>query len=404
MPDNSAYIVAVARTPMGSFQGALASQNYVDLGSHTVKAVLAKVPEIQPAQVEEIVFGNVVQANVGQNPARQVALKSGLSVKTVATTVNKVCASGLKATIIAAQTILLGNADIVVAGGAESMTNAPYYIPSARSGARYGDAVMVDGLTRDGLQDAYDGSAMGVCAEKCARDYNFSREDQDDFAIKSYQKAQAAHAAGKFKSEIAPITIKGFRGKPDVVVEIDEESTKLNIDKLRSARTVFQKENGTVTAANASPINDGAAALILVSHKKLVELKLKPIARILGWGEAAQNPEDFTTSPALAVPKALKHADISLDDVDFFEFNEAFSVVGLANQKILGIPEEKLNVYGGAVAMGHPLGCSGARILVTLTSVLQQEGGKIGCVAICNGGGGASAMVLEKLSSEHVAL
>lgn len=404
MSENSAYIVAVARTPIGSFQGSLSSQNYVDLGSHAVKAALAKVPEIKATDVEEIVFGNVVQANVGQNPARQVAIKSGMSVQTVASTVNKVCASGLKATIIAAQTIMLGNADIIVAGGAESMTNAPYYVPAARSGARYGDSVLVDGLARDGLKDAYSDDAMGVCAEKCARDHGFSREDQDNFAVDSYKKAQAAHAAGKFQSEIAPITIKGFRGKPDVVVEVDEESTKFNEQKLKSARTVFQKENGTVTAANASPINDGGAALVLVSHKKLVELNLKPIARILGWGEAAQNPEDFTISPALAVPKALKHAGIAIDDVDFFEFNEAFSVVGLANQKILGLPSEKLNVYGGAVAIGHPLGCSGARILVTLTSVLQQEGGKIGVAAICNGGGGASSMVLEKLSSEHVIL
>lgn len=401
---DSVYIVATARTPIGSFQGALKDLKYVDLGAHAVKSALAKVPEIKPTDVEEIVFGNVVQANVGQNPARQVAIKSGLGVDTVATTVNKVCASGLKATIIAAQTILLGNADIVIAGGAESMTNAPYYVPAARSGARYGDSVLVDGLQRDGLADAYDGTAMGVSAEKCARDHGFSREDQDEFAIKSYQKAQAAHEANKFKNEISPVVIPGFRGKPDTTVEVDEEVYKLNIDKLKTARTVFQKENGTVTAANASPINDGGAALVLVSHKKLVELKLKPIARILGWGEAAQNPEDFTTAPSLAVPKALKHANISIDDVDFFELNEAFSVVGLSNAKILNIPEEKLNVYGGAVAIGHPLGCSGARIIVTLASVLQQENGKIGVCGICNGGGGASSMVIEKLSSEHFQL
>ncbi|CAM9016760.1 hypothetical protein WICANDRAFT_27319 [Wickerhamomyces anomalus NRRL Y-366-8] len=404
MSENSVYIVATARTPIGSFQGALSSLNYVDLGAHAVTAALSKVPEIKPEQVEEIVFGNVVQANVGQNPARQVALKSKLGVDTVATTVNKVCASGLKATIIAAQTILLGNADIVVAGGAESMTNAPYYVPAARSGARYGDSVLVDGLQRDGLADAYDGTAMGVSAEKCARDYNLSREDQDNFAIKSYQKSQKAHESGKFKNEITPVVIPGFRGKPSTTVDVDEESYKLNVDKLKSARTVFQKENGTVTAANASPINDGGAALVLVSHKKLVELNLKPIARILGWGEAAQNPEDFTTAPSLAVPKALKHAGLKIEDVDFFELNEAFSVVGLSNQKILGIPEEKLNVYGGAVAIGHPLGCSGARIVVTLASVLQQEGGKIGVAGICNGGGGASSIVIEKLSSEHISL
>jgi len=404
MSENSVYIVATSRTPIGSFQGGLSSLNYVDLGAHAVKSALAKVPEIKPQEVEEIVFGNVIQANVGQNPARQVAMKSELGVDTVATTVNKVCASGLKATIIAAQSILLGNADIVVAGGAESMSNAPYYVPAARSGARYGDSVLIDGLQRDGLADAYDGTAMGVAAEKCARDHQFSREDQDNFAIKSYQKAQAAHESGKFKNEISSITIPGFRGKPSTQVEVDEESYKLNIDKLRSARTVFQKENGTVTAANASPINDGGAALVLVSHKKLVELGLKPIARILGWGEAAQNPEDFTTAPSLAVPKALKHAGIDIKDVDFFELNEAFSVVGLSNQKILGIEESKLNVYGGAVAIGHPLGCSGARIIVTLANVLQQENGKIGVAGICNGGGGASSIVIEKLSSEHIAL
>ncbi|KAH3677110.1 hypothetical protein WICMUC_001865 [Wickerhamomyces mucosus] len=404
MSDNSVYIVATARTPIGSFQGGLSSLTYVDLGAHAVTAALSKVPEINPETVDELVFGGVLQANVGQNPAKQVAIKSGLGVKTNSSTINKVCASGTKSTIIGAQSILTGSADIVVVGGAESMTNAPYYLPSARAGARFGEAKIIDSLQRDGLNDAYDNTAMGVSAEKCARDHNISREEQDDFAIKSYQKAQQAHTSGKFKNEIAPITIKGFRGKPDVVIEIDEETSKLNIDKLRTARTVFQKENGTVTAANASPINDGGAALVLVSHKKLVELKLKPLARIVGWGEAEQDPQDFTTAPSLAVPVALKHANLEIDNIDFFEFNEAFSVVGLANTKILNLPQEKVNVYGGAVAIGHPLGCSGARIIVTLTSVLEQENGKLGVAAICNGGGGASAIVIEKLSSDHVAL
>lgn len=404
MSSQSVYIVAAARTPMGSFQGSLSSLNYVDLGVHAVTAALAKVPEIKPESVEELVFGGVIQANVGQNPAKQVAVKSGLGVNTNASTINKVCASGTKATIIGAQSILTGSADIVVVGGAESMTNAPYYLPSGRAGARFGDATIVDSLQKDGLNDAYDHTAMGVSAEKCARDHDFSREQQDEFAIKSYQKAQKAHADGKFESEIAPITIKGFRGKPDVTVSVDEEANKLNIDKLKTARTVFQKENGTVTAANASPINDGGAALVLVSQKKLAELNLKPLARIVGWGEAEQNPQDFTTAPALAVPVALKHAGLSIDEIDFFEFNEAFSVVGLANQKILNLPDEKINVYGGAVALGHPLGCSGARIIVTLTSVLNQEGGRFGVAAICNGGGGASAIVIEKISAEHVAL
>lgn len=390
------YIVAGARTPIGSFQGSLQSLNFVDLGAHAVKAALEKVPQIKPQDVEEIFFGNVLQANVGQAPARQVAIKSGLGEDTPATTINKVCASGMKAVILGAQTILTGCADIVVAGGAESMTNTPYYVPAARAGLRFGDNTIIDGMAKDGLNDAYNGKAMGVAAEKCAADHNISREAQDDFAISSYKKAQKAHDDGKFNEEISPITIKGIRGKPDVVVERDEESNRLNETKLRSARTVFQKENGTVTAANASPINDGGAALVLMSAKKVKELGVKPIAKIVGWGDAAHAPIDFTTAPSLAVPKALKHAGIKLDDVDYFEFNEAFSVVGLANAKLLNIEPSKVNVYGGAVAIGHPLGCSGARVIVTLMSVLTQENGKIGAAGICNGGGGASAIVIEK--------
>lgn len=390
------YIVAGARTPIGSFQGSLSSLNYVDLGSHAVKAALEKVPQIKPTDVEEIFFGNVLQANVGQAPARQVALKSGLGEDTPATTINKVCASGMKAVILATQTILTGCADIVVAGGAESMTNCPYYLPAARAGLRFGDNSIIDGISKDGLNDAYDGKAMGVAAEKCALDHNISRTEQDDFAISSYKKSQKAHDDGKFKQEISPITIKGIRGKPDVIVERDEETAKLNETKLRAARTVFQKENGTVTAPNASPINDGGAALILMSERKIKELNIKPIAKIIGWGDAAHAPVDFTTAPSLAIPKAIKHAGIKIDDVDFFEFNEAFSVVGLANTKLLNLDPSKVNVYGGAVAIGHPLGCSGARIIVTLMSVLNQEDGKIGAAAICNGGGGASAIVIEK--------
>lgn len=390
------YIVAGARTPIGSFQGSLSSLGYVDLGAHAVKAALEKVPEIKPTDVEEIFFGNVLQANVGQAPARQVAIKAGLGEDTPATTVNKVCASAMKAVILGAQTILTGCADIVVAGGAESMTNCPYYLPNARGGLKFGDSTVVDGISRDGLNDAYDGKAMGVAAEKCASDHKISREEQDDFAIASYKKSQKAHDEGKFKNEIAPITVKGTRGKPDVIVERDEESSRLNEGKLRSARTVFKKENGTVTAPNASPINDGGAALVLVSERKVKELGLKPIARILGWGDAAHAPVDFTTAPSLAVPKAVKHAGLTIDDIDYFEFNEAFSVVGLANAKLLNLDLAKVNVYGGAVAIGHPLGCSGARIIVTLMSVLAQESGKIGAAGICNGGGGASAIVIEK--------
>ncbi|KAH3661899.1 hypothetical protein OGAPHI_006078 [Ogataea philodendri] len=396
MSKEHVYIVAAARTPIGSFQGTLSSQSYVDLGAHAVKAALAKVPEIKPTDVEEIFFGNVLQANVGQAPARQVALKAGLGENTPATTINKVCASAMKAIILGTQHILTGSGDIVVAGGAESMTNTPYYVPAARGGLRFGDGSIIDGISRDGLNDAYDGKAMGVAAEKCAADHNISREEQDDFAIQSYKKAQKAHANGKFKAEIAPITIKGTRGKPDTVVEIDEETSKLNEAKLRSARTVF-KQDGTVTAPNASPINDGGAAVVLVSARKVAELGLKPIAKIIGWGDAAHAPVDFTTAPSLAVPKAVKHAGLELKDIDYFEFNEAFSVVGLANAKLLDLDLAKVNVYGGAVAIGHPLGCSGARVIVTLLSVLTQEGGKYGAAGICNGGGGASALVIERV-------
>ncbi|KAK9457733.1 Thiolase, N-terminal domain-containing protein [Dipodascopsis uninucleata] len=389
------YIVSVARTPIGSLLGGLSSLSATDLGAHAVKAALAKVPEIEPAMVEELYFGNVMSANVGQAPARQVALKAGLSEKTVAATVNKVCASGMKAFIFGAQTIMTGNAEIIVVGGTESMSNVPHYM-YVRNGIKYGSGTLVDGLQRDGLQDAYDNKFMGDAAEVCAETHNVSREEQDDFAIASYTKAQKAHSEGKFASEIAVVEIPGFRGKPGKAISVDEESTNLNVEKLKSARTVFKKD-GTVTAPNASPLNDGAAAIVLVSAKKVNELGLTPLAKLRGWGEAAQEPVKFTTSPSLAVPKALRHAGVELSDVDFFEFNEAFSVVGIANTKILELNPEKVNVYGGAVALGHPLGCSGARVIVTLTSILKQESGKIGVAAICNGGGGASAVVIEKI-------
>lgn len=394
------YIVSTARTPIGAFQGALSSQTYSDLGAHAVRAALEKVPQIKPQDVEEILFGGVLQANVGQAPARQVALKAGLSEAVVATTINKVCASGMKAIILGAQTILTGNADIVIAGGAESMSNTPYYVPTARNGGRYGDVTMIDGIQKDGLLDVYEQKLMGVAAEKCAKDYDFSREDQDKYAIGSYKKAGEALKGGKFANEISPVTIKGVRGKPDVVISEDEEIKKFDEARVHTARAVFQKENGTVTGPNASKLNDGGAAVILVSEAKLKQLGLKPLARISGWGEAARNPIDFTVAPSLAIPKALKHANLSQDQIDFFELNEAFSVVGLANAKICGIPAEKLNAYGGAVAMGHPLGCSGARIVITLISVLSQEGGKIGLAGICNGGGGASAIVIEKIADD----
>lgn len=304
----------------------------------------------------------------------------------------------MKAIIIGSQSILTGTADIVVAGGAESMSNVPHYLADFRKGIKFGGSTVVDGMQRDGLQDAYDGQAMGVSADLCATEHSISRTEQDDFAVNSYKLAQKSHNEGKFKAEIAPIELPGFRGKPGVVVSTDEDAFKLNEEKLRSARAVFTKD-GTVTAPNASSINDGGAAVVLMSAKKVKELGITPIAKISGWGDAAQEPERFTTAPSLAVPKALKHAGIKIDDVDFFEFNEAFSVVGIANSKILGLPASKVNVYGGAVAMGHPLGCSGARVVVTLLSVLSQEGGKVGTAAICNGGGGASALVVELVDS-----
>lgn len=395
----SVYIVATSRTPIGAFQGTLSSLSYSDLGAAAVTAALAKVPQIKPEAVDEIIFGGVLQANVGQAPARQVALKAGLGEHVVASTINKVCASGMKAVILGAQTIMTGNADIVVAGGAESMSNVPYYLPAARQGARYGDSTMVDGVQKDGLLDVYEQKLMGVAAEKCAKDHDITREDQDAFAAASYTKAQKAQANGKFDAEITPVTIKGSRGKPDTIVSVDEEPKNFNEARMKLARTVFQKD-GTVTAPNASKLNDGGAALVLVSAAKLKELGLTPIAKIAGWGEAARSPMDFTIAPALAVPKALKHAKLAYEDVDFYELNEAFSVVGLANAKLCNLPAEKLNVYGGAVALGHPLGCSGARIIVTLISVLAQEGGKIGVAGVCNGGGGASSIVIERVEKD----
>ncbi|CCK67923.1 acetyl-CoA C-acetyltransferase KNAG_0A02340 [Huiozyma naganishii CBS 8797] len=393
------YIVAATRTPLGSFQGCLSSKTAVELGTIALQGALERVPQLnREKDFDEIYFGNVMSANLGQAPARQVALQAGVGNHIVDATVNKVCASSMKAVIMGAQSIMCGCADVVIAGGCESMSNVPYYAPAARNGARFGDATLVDGIQRDGLNDAYDGLAMGVHGEKCARDWDITREDQDEFAIESYQRAQAAENAGKFKTEIVPVTIKGTRGKTDTIVDKDEEPFRLNAERLRSARTVFQKDNGTLTAANSSPINDGAAVLILVSEAKLKEHNLTPLARIRGWGEAAHHPADFTWAPSLAVPKALKHAGLSsVDDVDFYEFNEAFSVVGVANPKILKLNKDKVNVYGGAVALGHPLGCSGARIIVTLLSVLTQEKGKLGVAAICNGGGGASSIVIEKL-------
>ncbi|PGH18507.1 hypothetical protein AJ80_04477 [Polytolypa hystricis UAMH7299] len=392
------YIVSAARTPVGSFLGSLSSLTAPQLGSHAIKAAIERIPEIKPEDVEEVFFGNVISANVGQNPARQCALGAGLSESTICTTVNKVCASSLKAVILGAQTIMTGNADIVVAGGAESMSNAPHYLPNMRNGAKYGHQSLVDGIMKDGLMDAYGKQElMGLQAEECAQEHGFNREQQDDYAIQSYTRAQAAQKSGALAPEIAPIEIPGFRGKPGVVVDKDEEPKNLHPEKLRAIKPAFIPGTGTVTAPNSSPLNDGGAAVILVSEAKLKELNIKPIAKILGWGDAAQAPNKFTTAPALAIPKALKHAGVSQDDIDAFEINEAFSVVALANNKLLGLSADKVNIHGGAVAIGHPLGASGARILTTLLGVLREKKGKLGCAGICNGGGGASALVVESL-------
>ncbi|EEB05401.1 acetyl-CoA C-acetyltransferase Erg10 [Schizosaccharomyces japonicus yFS275] len=389
------YIVSAARTPVGSFGGSLASLTAPQLGSIAIKGALEKA-NIKPSLVEEVVFGNVVSANLGQNPARQCALGAGLEKSTVCTTVNKVCASGMKATIFGAMTIMTGKADIVVTGGCESMSNAPYYAPKARFGSKFGNVEMVDGLLRDGLVNVYDNTHMGVCAELCAKEHDINREAQDNFAIQSYKRAQAAQAANAQESEIVPVEVSLGRNKPTKTVVHDEEPANLNEAKLRTVRSAFQA-NGTVTAANASTLNDGASALVLVSAAKLKELNLTPIAKIVGWGDGAQDPERFTTAPSLAIPKALKHAGLTQEQVGYYEINEAFSVVALANMKILGLDPERVNVYGGGVATGHPLGSSGSRIMVTLINVLRQKGEKYGVAAICNGGGGASAVVIERL-------
>jgi len=392
------YIVSAVRTPIGSFLGSLSSLSATQLGGLAIKGAVERVPEIKPEQVEEIIFGNVLSANLGQNPARQCAISGGLTEGTVCTSVNKVCASGMKAIILGAQTIMTGNANIIVTGGTESMSNAPHYLPVLRTGAKYGDQTLVDGVLKDGLTDAYGKKEhMGLAAEECASDYSITREQQDDYAIKSYQKAQTATEAGLFKTEIVPVEISGGRGKPTIKIEKDDEVKNLNIDKLKAMRPAFMPNGGTVTAPNAAPLNDGASALVLVSEAKLKELGLKPLAKILGWGDAEKAPSKFTTAPALAIPKAIKHAKVDASSIDAYEINEAFSVVALANMKILGLDAEKVNLHGGSVAIGHPLGCSGARIVTTLINVLREQKGRIGCAGICNGGGGGSAIVIESL-------
>lgn len=385
-------IVSAVRTPIGSFMGALSSVSASKLGATAIKGALEKI-NLKPELVDEVLMGNVIQAGVGQAPARQAALYAGLPNTVACTTVNKVCASGMKAIMQGAQAIMAGDANIVVAGGMENMSLIPHYV-HLRNGVKFGPTSLVDGMQKDGLTDAYDNNAMGVCADLCATEYKITREEQDAFAIQSYQRSAQAWEAGKFDNEVVTVAVPQRRGEP-IMVTKDEEYTNVKLDKIPSLAPVFTKE-GTVTAANASTINDGAAAVVLMSEEKANELGLKPLAYIKSYADAAHEPQWFTTAPAKALPKALDKAGISIDEVDFFEFNEAFSVVGLANAKILGLQNDKVNVNGGAVSLGHPLGCSGARIVVTLINVLQQNNAKVGAAAICNGGGGASAIVIKR--------
>ncbi|WP_299682939.1 acetyl-CoA C-acyltransferase [uncultured Dokdonia sp.] len=386
-------IVAAARTPIGSFLGSLSSVSASKLGTVAIKGAMDKI-NLDPASVNEVLMGNVVQAGVGQAPARQAAIGAGIPDTVPCTTVNKVCASGMKAVMLGAQSIMLGDNDIVVAGGMENMSRIPHYV-NLRNGHKFGPQTMIDGMQKDGLVDAYDGNAMGVCADQCATEYEFSREDQDAFAIQSYERSAAAWEAGKFDDEVVPVAVPQRRGD-DVIVSKDEEYSNVRMDKIPKLRPAFTKE-GTVTAANASTINDGAGAVVLMSEDKAKELGLTPLCVIKGFADAAHEPEWFTTAPSKALPKALAKAGVTQDEVDFFEFNEAFSVVGLANMKILGLTDKNVNVNGGAVSLGHPLGCSGVRILITLLNVLKQNNGKLGAAVICNGGGGASAIVIENL-------
>lgn len=387
------YIVAAVRTPIGSFGGSLKSFTATQLGGIAIKAVLEKV-QLDPSKVDEVIFGSVIQAGLGQAPARQAAIYGGLPHKVICTTVNKVCASGMKSITQAAQSILLGDADIIVAGGMESMSNVPFYNTQQRWGNKYGDITIQDGLAKDGLVDVYDKVAMGNFADLCAKEHAISREDQDAFAVASYKKSQNATEKGLFKEEIIPISIAQKKGDP-IIVDKDEEPFNVKFDKINALQPAFTKE-GTVTAANASTMNDGAAAVLLMSGEKLRELGLKPLAKIMSYADAEHDPKWFTTAPSLALPKALSKANLLVDQIDAFEFNEAFSVVGIVNTQLLKIDANKVNIHGGAVSLGHPLGCSGARIIVTLTHILQQNQKQLGAAAICNGGGGASAIVIER--------
>ena len=385
-------IISAVRTPMGSFGGSLSSVLATKLGAIAIKGAMEKA-DIGAEMIDEVFMGNVLQANLGQAPARQAAIFAGLSNEVPCTTVNKVCSSGMKSIMIAAQTIMCGDNDVVVAGGMENMSNVPHYFTKGRTGQKLGDMKLVDGMVKDGLTDVYGRVHMGVCAETCAKDMSLSREDQDAFAIESYNRSTNSWSKGKFTDEVIPVSVPQRRGD-DIIVSEDEEYKNVRLEKISSLRPVFDKE-GTITAANASTLNDGASALILMSAEKAAKLNIKPIAKIRSYADAAQDPEWFTTAPAKAVPIALKKAGISTSDIDYYELNEAFSVVGLANIKILNLDPSIVNVNGGAVSLGHPLGSSGSRIIVTLINVLKQNGGKIGAAGICNGGGGASAVVIE---------
>ena len=387
------YIVSAVRTPLGSFGGTLAGVSATKLGAVAIKGALEKI-NLDPKLVNEVFMGSVLQANLGQAPARQAAKFAGLPDSVACTTVNKVCASGMKSIALATQAILLGDADVVVAGGMENMSQVPFYLENNRWGAKYGNGVVVDGLAKDGLTDVYGNVPMGNCADLCAKEHNFTREEQDAFAIESYKRSAAAWSSNKFKEEIVPVEIVTKKGT--ILFAEDEEYKNVNFDKIPGLKAVFSKD-GTVTAANASTMNDGAAALVLMSKEKADALGLKPLAKIRGYADAAQAPEWFTTTPSFALPKAAEKAGLKVSDIDYFELNEAFAVVGLVNMKLMNLDSSKVNVNGGAVSLGHPLGCSGARVIVTLINVLKQNNGKIGGAAICNGGGGASALVIENM-------
>lgn len=387
-------IVSAVRTPMGSFGGSLSTVSATQLGATAIKGALEKI-NLNPSEIEEVYMGNVLQANLGQAPAKQAAIFAGISENTPCTTVNKVCASGMKAISLATQAIKCGDADVVVAGGMENMSSVPHYY-SARNAVKLGDVIITDGMVKDGLTDVYNQVHMGVCADQCADEYNISRKDQDDFAIKSYKRAAKAWSAENFNEEIVPVAVPQRRGE-DIIVSEDEEYKNVKLEKIPQLKAVFNKE-GSVTAANASTLNDGASALILMSKEKAEEMQIKPIAKVVSYADAAQESKRFTTAPAKAVPKALAKANLDTTDIDYWELNQAFSVVSLVNIKLLGLDSSKVDVNGGAVALGHPLGSSGSRIIVTLINVLKQNNGKIGAAAICNGGGGASALVIENIN------